>query len=127
MPLTALAVSGQKREYEGMIGIARWLLTVLGGVLLGSGLVLHSQVALARHMRSEVDSTFFLWRTMGRATFMFQGGETRIALAMSEIPDETLKQSEQVAWVLVIVGGLVAGTGPILWRRRVVPKSARKA
>lgn len=97
-----------------MLGIARWLFTVLGGALLGAGLVLHGQVALARYMRQEVDNTFFLWRALGDATFVFQGGETRMALAMAEVPDAALKESDRAAWVLVVVGGLVALTGPLL-------------
>ena len=109
-----------------MIGIVRWLFTFLGGVLLGSGLVLHGQVALARYMREEVDNTFFLWRAMGEATFAFQGGETRMALAMSEVPAEALAESDRAAWVLVIVGGLVALTGPMLRRGRGGSKPARK-
>jgi len=110
-----------------MIGIVRWLFTFIGGVLLGSGLVLHGQVSLARHMREEVDNTFFLWRAMGEATFAFQGGETRMALAMSEVPTEALAQSDRAAWVLVIVGGLVAITGPMLRRGRRDQKPAGKA
>jgi hypothetical protein len=57
-----------------MIGIARWLFTLVGGVLVGAGLVLHGQVALARYMRDEVDNTFFLWRALGEATIVSQGG-----------------------------------------------------
>ncbi|MFT4842121.1 MAG: hypothetical protein ACI8UD_000408 [Planctomycetota bacterium] len=109
-----------------MIGIARWLFTFIGGVLLGSGLVLHGHVALARYMREEVDNTFFLWRAMGEATFAFQGGETRMALAMSEVPKEALVASDRAAWVLVIVGGLVAVTGPMLRRGRREPKGTGK-
>ncbi|MGK0153320.1 MAG: hypothetical protein ACI9SE_000264 [Neolewinella sp.] len=109
-----------------MIGIARWLFTFIGGVLLGSGLVLHGHVALARYMREEVDNTFFLWRAMGEATFAFQGGETRMALAMSEVPKEALVASDRAAWVLVIVGGLVAVTGPMLRRGRREQKATGK-
>lgn len=97
-----------------MLGIARWFFAVLGGVLLGSGLTLHGHVAFARYMKKEVDGTFFLWRAIGNTTFAFQGGETRMALAMSEVPDEALRESDRAAWVLVIVGGLVALTGPLL-------------
>jgi uncharacterized protein YjeT (DUF2065 family) len=100
------------------------LFTLLGGVLLGTGLVLHGQVALARYMREEVDNTFVLWRALGRATFAFQGGETRMALAMSEVPDEALKHSDRAGWVLVIVGGVIAVTGPMLRRGRGSPKPA---
>jgi len=104
-----------------MIGIARWLFTLVGGVLVGAGLVLHGQVALARYMRDEVDGTFFLWRALGEATFVFQGGETRMALAMSEVPPEALSHSNGAAWVLIIVGGLIALTGPLLRRGHGTP------
>jgi uncharacterized protein YjeT (DUF2065 family) len=97
-----------------MFRLARWLCAVLGGVILGSGLVLHGQVAMARYMREEVDSTFFLWRAIGRATFAFQGGDTRMALAMSDVPEAALRESDRAGWVLVIVGSLIALTGPLL-------------
>ncbi|MBL8728203.1 MAG: hypothetical protein JNM25_07230 [Planctomycetes bacterium] len=101
-----------------MLRVARWLCAVLGGVILGSGLVLHGQVAMARYMRAEVDSTFFLWRAIGRATFAFQGGDTQMALAMSNVPEAALVESDRAGWVLVIVGSLVALTGPLLRRGR---------
>ena len=111
-----------------MIGIGRWICTVGGGVLLGAGLVLHGQVALARYMRDEVDMTFFLWRALGEATFAFQGDETRMALAMSEVSEEALRQSDRAAWVLVLVGVLIAMTGPMLRRGRIggKPTSTKK-
>lgn len=129
MSPTALAVGGPKRDDASMIGIVRWLFTLIGGVLLGSGLVLHGQVALAHYMREEVANTFFLWRALGEATFVFQGGETRMALAMAEVPPEALKQSDHAAWVLVIVGGLVAATGPLLGRGKntLQPVPSKKA
>lgn len=101
-----------------MLGIARWLFTVIGGLLLGAGLVLHGQVALARHMQGEVSRTFFLWRALGEATFAFQSGDVRMALAMKEVPEAALRESDRAAWVLVIVGGLVSLTGPLLRRGR---------
>ncbi|MCK5943805.1 MAG: hypothetical protein KAI24_17610 [Planctomycetes bacterium] len=110
-----------------MIGIARWLLVVVGGVLIGAGLVLHGQVALARYMRDEVDNTFFLWRALGEATFVFQGGETRMALAMSQVPEGALRESDRAAWVLLIIGGLVALAGPLVRRRRGASKRRKKA
>jgi hypothetical protein len=97
-----------------MLPLLRWLFVVLGGSLVGVGLALHGQVALARHMREEVDRTFVLWRALGQATFAFQGGETRMALAMKEVPDEALRESDRAAWVLVAVGGLITLTGPLL-------------
>ncbi len=97
-----------------VLRLVRWFFTVLGGVILGAGLVLHGQVAMARYMRQEVDGTFFLWRAIGRATFAFQGGETRMALAMAEVPEAALKESDRAGWILVAVGGLIALTGPCL-------------
>lgn len=105
-----------------MLRLARWLCAVLGGVILGGGLVLHGQVAMARYMREEVDSTFFLWRAIGHATFVFQGGETQMALAMSHVPDAALRESDRAGWVLVVVGSLIALTGPLLRRGKPVPK-----
>lgn len=99
-----------------MLAFVRWFVAVVGGLLLGGGMTLHGQVAFARYVKQEVDSTFFLWRAIGDATFAFQGGETQMALAMGSVPDEALKESDRAAWVLVIVGGLVALTGPLLRR-----------
>lgn len=96
------------------VRIARWFFTLLGGLLLGAGMVLHGQVALARYARHEVASTFFLWRELGNLTFAFQGGDTRFALAMAELPDRVLRESDRAAWVLVTIGGLVALVGPLL-------------
>ena len=101
-----------------MMGFTRWLATLLGGALLGSGLFLHGEVALARYMRDEVDRSFFLWRAMGEATFVFQDGETQLALAMAEVPEEALRASERSAWILVVAGGLLSLTGPLLRRSR---------
>ena len=109
-----------------MLGIARWLFTVIGGLLLGAGLVLHGQVALARHLQGEVRGTFFLWRVLGEATFAFQSGDIRMALAMKEVPAAALKESDRAAWVLVIVGGLVSLAGPLLRRGRPAPPAAKR-
>lgn len=109
-----------------MFRVARWACAVLGGVILGGGLVLHGQVAMARYMRAEVDGTFFLWRAIGRATFAFQGGDTQMALAMSNVPEAALVESDRAAWVMVVVGSLIALTGPLLRRSRPDP-GAKKA
>lgn len=97
-----------------MLALARWFFVLFGGVLLGTGLVLHGQVALARHMRKEVGDTFFLWRALGDATFAFQADQTRLALVMAEVPEPAIVHSERAAWVLLAVGGLIALTGPLL-------------
>ncbi|HZN39332.1 MAG TPA: hypothetical protein VFD82_11050 [Planctomycetota bacterium] len=106
------------------VAIVRWFCALLGGLLLGAGLVLHGQVAIYRAMRDEVDATFFLWRAIGNATFAFQSGEHRMALALAEVPEEAIKESDRSAWVLVIIGSLVALTGPLL--REGSPTRAKK-
>ncbi len=106
-----------------MLRLVRWFFAVLGGVVIGAGLVLHGQVAMARYMRNEVERTFFLWRAIGEATFAFQGEETRMALAMAEVPEKALKESDRAGWVLVIAGSLIALTAPLL-RRGAPPPSA---
>ena len=97
-----------------MLRLARWLCAVLGGAILGAGLVLHGQVAMARYLRAEVDGTFFLWRAIGEATFAFQTEDHRMALAMAEVPEAAIRESARAAWVLVVVGSLLALTGPLL-------------
>ncbi|MEC7724011.1 MAG: hypothetical protein VYD05_00755 [Planctomycetota bacterium] len=106
-----------------MAGFLRWLLATLGGVMLGAGMFLHAEVALARYMRDEVDRTFVLWRAVGEATFLFQDDETRVAMVVAEVPDEALRASESTAWALVSFGLLVAVTAPMMRRR----SSRRKA
>ena len=111
-----------------MLRLLRWLTVLLGGLLLGTGLTLHGQVALARYMQGEVENTFVLWRAVGKATFYFQGGETRMALAMSEVPPAALDESDRAAWVLVAIGVLLALCGPLIRRGKVAqPRKARKA
>ena len=100
-----------------MLRCVRWFLVLLGGVLLGCGLTLHGQVALARHARAEVENTFVLWRAIGEATFYLQGGETRMALAMREIPPEALRESDRVGWVLIALGLMLAVTAPLVHAR----------
>ena len=37
-----------------------------------------------------------------------------MALAMAEVPEQALKESDRAGWVLVLVGGFIALTGPLL-------------
>ncbi|MCA8952558.1 MAG: hypothetical protein KDE27_23805 [Planctomycetes bacterium] len=110
-----------------MVALARWLMALFGGLLLGCGLTLHGQVALARYAREEVQNTFVLWRKIGQATFYFQGGETRMALAMNEIPPEALRESDRVAWVLLILGGVIAFSSPLVRRSQANARSPKPA
>lgn len=94
--------------------IWKWLLGLVGGALFGAGLVLQAQVALAHHARAEVDNTFFLWRELGRATFAFQSRDSKLALAMAELPPEVLDQFDLWSKVLGGLGLLLALAVPWL-------------
>lgn len=109
-----------------MRSVLRWLLTCVGGVVAGAGVTLHGQVAFARYAQGEVEGTFFLWRAIGRATFWFQGEETRLALALAEVPAAALRASDVAAWVLVAVGGLVALAGALLPRHAAMAGKGRR-
>ena len=89
------------------VRVARWMLLLLGGMLIGGGLVLHAQVAVAHVMREEVDSTFILWRGIGRLTFSLQSEATRTAFAIDDIPKNVLAEADRAAWVLVVIGVVV--------------------
>lgn len=86
---------------------ASWLLMLTGGVLIGAGLVLHAQVAVAHVMREEVGSTFILWRGIGRLTFSLQSQVTQTAFAIDDIPKSVLVEADRAAWVLVVIGAVV--------------------
>ncbi|MEY4828821.1 MAG: hypothetical protein RLZZ562_617 [Planctomycetota bacterium] len=86
---------------------ARWLCHLIGGVLLGAGLVLHGQIAFIRLANHEVDRTFFLWRLVGEATVYLQSLDVQVALALQDIPENVLRESDLAAWTLVIVGTLM--------------------
>ncbi len=92
------------------VALVRWWVIVLGGALLGAGLVLHAQVALAHHSREQVQSVFFLWRGIGQLTFVFQDDTTKMALWLNEVPDEVLVESDRGAWTLVVIGVVLAVT-----------------
>lgn len=103
-----------------MLRLLRWWLAVLGGVLIGGGLVLHGQVAVALYMREEVDSLFFLWRGIGKLTFMFQDEVTQAALTVSEVPKQVLVEADRLAWVLVVIGTVCVVTAPFVRRHKKV-------
>ena len=107
-----------------MLRFVRWWVVLLGGALLGVGLCLHGQLAFARHMREEVENTFFLWRAIGRLTFFMQDEVTQAALWMHAVPDGVMRESDSAAWTLVVIGGLFALSAPLLRRRRKRRKAA---
>jgi len=101
-----------------LLKLARWWTILLGGALLGAGLVLHGQLAVAAHMRSEVQETFFLWRAVGQATFIFQDEVTKSALFLNEVPQSVLDESDRMAWTLTFVGAMLAIVAPFFRRPR---------
>ncbi|MCB9919337.1 MAG: hypothetical protein H6832_13120 [Planctomycetes bacterium] len=101
-----------------VVKILRLALIILAGILLGAGGLLLGQVHVARIMEERVDSTFFLFRAIGYATFVFQGDEVQVALAIKELPPEALEHSKRVAWFLIAVGSLGLLAAPFLKRRK---------
>lgn len=108
-----------------VLRLIRWFLVLLGGVLLGAGLFLHGQVAVARDIRQQVDDTFFLWRQIGTATFFIQSSDHRIGLTLAEVPEEVLAMSNRTAWILVCFGLAMAVATPLLLRSCPSARPAR--
>lgn len=96
----------------------RWWLVFAGGMLIGSGVLLHGQVAMAGYVRHDVDSVFFLWRGLAELTFMFHDDVTRTALFLSEVPEDVLVESNRSAWTLTMIGLLFVISAPQVRRRR---------
>jgi hypothetical protein len=97
---------------------ARLLLVFAAGLILGMGLLLYGQVRLAERMRGEVDSTLFLLRAVGYATFFLQGAKVQVALTLSKLPPGTIEHSRRVAITLLVVGSLLLASVPFVRRRR---------
>lgn len=103
----------------------RWMFLIVGGALLGAGLFLHGQVAFADYMRSQVHNTFFLWRGIGRVSFIFQSGETKTALWLSELDPSVLDHSRHAATVMVSLGLVLALVAPWMPCRRTRAKRGK--
>ncbi len=99
-----------------VLRVARWWLTLLGGVLLGMGLVLHGQVMAVGYMRDEVASTFVLWRGIGKLTFAFQDTATKVALTAHDVPMGLIIEADRAAWTLVAIGVILATTAFLIRR-----------
>lgn len=99
-----------------VLRIARWWLTLIGGVLLGMGLVLHGQVAMVYYLRNEVEGTFFLWRWIGKLTFAFQDSETQTALTAADFRVSLIREADRGAWTLVAIGVILAATAFLVRR-----------
>ena len=99
-----------------VLRVARWWLTLLGGVLLGMALVLHGQVMAVQHMRNEVSSTFALWRGIGKLTFAFQDSKTQTALLAHDFPVILIREADRAAWTLAAIGVILAATAFLIHR-----------
>ncbi|MEE9126732.1 MAG: hypothetical protein V3U11_06295 [Planctomycetota bacterium] len=99
-----------------VLRVARWWLTLLGGVLLGMGLVLHGQFMVVGYMRDEVASTFVLWRAIGKLTFAFQDSTTQAALTAHDFPMGLILEADRAAWTLVAIGVILATTAFLIRR-----------
>ena len=106
------------------IRLVRWWGVLLGGVLLGAGLCLHGQLAVAMELRDNAQNTFILWRAVGQITFIFQDEVTQAALWMHEVPDSVVRESDRVAWTMVVIGALIASAAPLLHGKRRKRKRA---
>jgi len=106
--------------------VLRWLLVVAGGMLLGAGLFLHGQVQVAEYMRAEARNTFFLWRGVGRMSFMLQDSQTQLALWLDDLDPEVLDHSRHAACAMFTLGGLIVLAAPWMHvpRRRRAKKPA---
>ena len=89
-----------------MLAIARVWALFLGGLLFGSGILLHAQIACLRLAREEVENTFFLWRAIGGLTFVFQDDVTKAALWAHEVPDSVIRESDRAGWTLIALGAI---------------------
>ena len=94
-----------------------WIV-LASGMLIGAGLVLHAEVAMAEYVRNEVQSVFFVWRGIGQLTFVFQGDMVQTALFLNDVPAGVLVHSNRVAWTLTLIGLLFLITAPQIRRRR---------
>ena len=99
-----------------VLRVAQWWLTLLGGVLLGMGLVLHGQVAVVYYTREEVENTFVLWRWIGKLTFAFQDTKTKTALTAADFPVSLIQEADRGAWTLVAIGAILATTAFLVRR-----------
>ncbi len=89
--------------------LVKWILHLLGGILLGMGLLLWGQAEFLAYVRNEVQGTFFLFRWIGKVSFIFMSPDKKVALALADIPAGTVQES--VRWAKSF---LVAGTALVL-------------
>ncbi len=98
----------------------RWILHLLGGIFLGMGLLLWGQAEFLAYVRNEVQGTFFLFRWIGKVSFIFMSADKKVALALADIPPETVRES--VRWAQSF---LVAGAALVLLSLFTGTRSAR--
>jgi len=92
---------------RGALLLARGLINLLGGVLIGVGLFLWGQALFVEHVKAEVADTFFLLRWVGKISFIFMRVDDKLFLSISEIPDEAVAESIRWAKGLLISGACI--------------------
>jgi len=85
-------------------GLVRWFLHLLGGVFLGMGLLLWGQAEFLAYVRDEVEGTFFLFRWIGKISFVFMSADKKVALALADIPPEAVQESVRWAKAFLVTG-----------------------
>ncbi len=97
----------KKRSKVGPVFI-RWILTLIGGAFMGIGIFILGQAELLAYIKKEVDSTFFLLRWIGKVSFIFMAIDTKLALALAEIPEEIVRESVRWARAFIVIGACFA-------------------
>ena len=86
-----------------------WLTSISGGFLTGMGVFLLVQVKLIVRMREQVFEFSGITRWIGKMTFLWRGFDQKVALVLSEIPQDYVDYADQTAWGLTLSGlGLFA-------------------
>ena len=103
--------------------MARSTVLFASGLLLGAGLFLLGETKAALYLREQVDSTFFLWRAIGYATFIFQDDTTQMALALGDLPESAFRHSMRISWTLLVIGGLMFVSTFFIGKKRKAKKA----
>jgi hypothetical protein len=99
------------------ISLARWWMSVIGGILIGVGLLLCCQIHVVRHLRQQVEDAFFFRRWVGKVTFVAQTYDVQTALVLNKINESTIQECERIAIALLALGSACALSVPFLRKR----------
>jgi len=109
---------GGRGSYSRRRAFLLWLCTFAGGAVTGAGLFLLGQVELVVQIRDRVEDLGFFTRQLGYMTFLWQGLDDKLALALADIPARYIEHSRRVGQVLAGLG--LVGVALVLpwWLRR---------